>query len=90
VVLSPACHRGDAVQSRPRQHSAKSGDGAAAQSFTRSEIILANDGSPDGSLELAIGGQLEKSAHSCIDLSRTFGHQRPAGDRPCAAGRLSS
>ena len=38
------------------------------------EIILVNDGSPDNSLEMAIGFHEEDSRVKVIDLSRNFGH----------------
>lgn len=40
------------------------------------EIVLVNDGSPDGSLELAVG-LCEKNSHLIVvDLSRNFGHHK--------------
>jgi putative glycosyltransferase len=50
---------------------------AAAQSLTGSyEIILVNDGSPDRSLELAVGLCRIDPHIRVIDLSRNFGHHK--------------
>lgn len=50
---------------------------AAAQSFAGAyEIILVNDGSPDGSLAIAIGLSRIDPHIRVIDLSRNFGHHK--------------
>ena len=50
---------------------------AAAQSFASSyEILLVNDGSPDGSLEIALGLCRIDPHIRVIDLSRNFGHHK--------------
>jgi putative glycosyltransferase len=50
---------------------------AAANAFGGShEIILVNDGSPDGSLEIAIGLCRADPHIRVIDLSRNFGHHK--------------
>ena len=50
---------------------------AAASAFGGSyEIILVNDGSPDGSLEMAIGLCRADPHIRVIDLSRNFGHHK--------------
>ncbi len=50
---------------------------AAAQSFVSSyEIILVNDGSPDRSLDLAVGLCRIDPHIRVIDLSRNFGHHK--------------
>jgi putative glycosyltransferase len=38
------------------------------------EIVLVNDGSPDDSLNLALGAQKKNSRIRVVDLSRNFGH----------------
>lgn len=40
------------------------------------EIIFVNDGSPDASLEIALGFQKEDKTVVVVDLSRNFGHHR--------------
>ena len=40
------------------------------------EIILVNDGSPDGSLQKALALQQENPAIRIVDLSRNFGHHK--------------
>lgn len=40
------------------------------------EIVLVNDGSPDNSLELAVGLCAQNSHLIVVDLSRNFGHHR--------------
>jgi len=40
------------------------------------EIIFVNDGSPDASLEMALGFQKEDKSVVVVDLSRNFGHHR--------------
>ncbi len=50
---------------------------ATARAFASSyEIILVNDGSPDGSLEIAVGLSRIDSHVRVIDLSRNFGHHK--------------
>lgn len=50
---------------------------AAAQGVaTNFEIILVNDGSPDGSLQTAISLQQKDQRVRVIDLSRNFGHHK--------------
>ncbi|MBY0434047.1 MAG: glycosyltransferase [Cyclobacteriaceae bacterium] len=49
---------------------------AASSISTDFEIILVNDGSPDGSLEKALTLQKKYSTITIVDLSRNFGHHR--------------
>lgn len=50
---------------------------AAAEQITRDyEIILVNDGSPDNSLDLAIGIHLKDNRVRVVDLARNFGHHK--------------
>jgi putative glycosyltransferase len=51
---------------------------AAAEAITRDfEIILVNDGSPDGALDVALSLVERDARVRVIDLSRNFGHHRP-------------
>lgn len=49
---------------------------AASSISTDFEIILVNDGSPDGSLEKALTLQKKYPSITIVDLSRNFGHHR--------------
>jgi putative glycosyltransferase len=50
---------------------------AAARQVTEDyEIVLVNDGSPDGSLAAALGLQAEDARVKVVDLSRNFGHHQ--------------
>jgi len=47
---------------------------AAAQLTADYEVVYVNDGSPDGSLEVALELQTQDSRVTVVDLSRNFGH----------------
>jgi putative glycosyltransferase len=49
---------------------------AASQITSEYELVLVNDGSPDDSLELAIGIVARDERVRVIDLARNFGHHR--------------
>lgn len=50
----------------------------AACGFTRYEIVLVNDGSPDDSLEYALARKSQLPELVIVDLSRNFGHHHAA------------